>query len=133
MRSKRGTMLSSTQVRFSATSRPSVACTASTAKGGPALFAVVMIGSRAVSGYRGTWASRLDTRTMASSIDVPTSISKVTVAEPVVDSLVSRSRPTTLLSTSSCSRRISRSISEGLAPGHTVVTVRVGTLMSGVS
>jgi hypothetical protein len=43
------------------------------------------------------------------------------------------STPTTALSASSCSTRISRSISTGVAPGQLVVTVRTGTSMLGVS
>ena len=133
MRSSWGRTSCSTQVRYEPTGPLDLLWSSTTASGGPVLRAVETTGCRAVRGYSGTWERRLSTRTMASSRSVPTRSSRVTLPLPDRASLVMRSRPCRLLSTSSCSSRISRSTSAGAAPGQFVDTLRVGISMSGVS
>ena len=64
---------------------------------------------------------------------VPTPNSRVTVAWPSSDVLSIRSSPSRPFMTSSCSLTISRSISAGAAPGHSVVIEITGLLTSGAS
>ncbi len=96
-------------------------------------LAVEMTGWSASSGYSRTCCSRLLTFSKASSMSVPTRNSSVIRdCESELSELIFES-PSTLLSCSSCSSVISRSISWGLAPGQRVSIVIVGVWTSGVS